>query len=114
LKWQNILKNKQKIITKTAKITQGAVQKIPMPNNFFDLVTVVETYYFWNDFQAGTQEIKRVLKPNGILLIISEMLKTGIYEIKYEKIIAPTGVRLIPLEEIRKALFRGWFCKCPS
>ncbi len=96
--------NKQLIAQNRAEITEGSVQKMSFPENFFDLVTAVETYYFWTDFQAATQEIKRVLKPKGTLLIISEMIKDGNYDVKYEKLLAQTGVHLIEPEEIQKIL----------
>lgn len=94
--------NKKLIAQNRVEIIHGSVHDMSFPDNFFDLVTAIETYYFWKDFSASLREIKRVLKPNGILLCINEMVKDGTYEIKHKKIIKQTGVRLIPLEEIKQ------------
>jgi ubiquinone/menaquinone biosynthesis C-methylase UbiE len=50
------------------------------------------------------QEIKRVLKPSGKLLMVNEMVRNGVYEIKHAKMIEQAHVQLIPLEEIRNIL----------
>ena len=41
----------------------------------FDLVTGIETSYFWPDFHNDLKEILRVLKPNGALCLINEAYK---------------------------------------
>ncbi len=73
-------------------------------DNFFDLVTAIETYYFWPNFSDALQEIKRVLKFGGKLLMVNEMVKDGVYEIKHAKMIKQTHVQLLSLEEIRNIM----------
>jgi ubiquinone/menaquinone biosynthesis C-methylase UbiE len=72
--------------------------------DFFDLVTAIETYYFWPDLQAAFREIKRILKPERNLLMINEMVKDGVYEVENADIIAKTHAHLIPLHEIQVIL----------
>ncbi|MGD0451882.1 MAG: class I SAM-dependent methyltransferase [Candidatus Bathyarchaeia archaeon] len=96
--------NKKLIAQNRVEIIEGSVQKMAFSDSFFDLVTAFETYYFWSEVPAALQEIKRVLRPNGTLLIVSEMVKDGTYEVKHKKMIEQTGVRLIPLDEIRNIL----------
>ena len=43
-------------------------------DDFFDLVTAFETYYFWTNFPDALKEIKRVLKPGGTLLLVNELI----------------------------------------
>lgn len=43
----------------------------------FDLATAVETHYYWPDLNADMQEVLRVLKPVGTLIIIAEAYKGG-------------------------------------
>lgn len=93
--------NKQLITENRVEIIAGSVEKMGFSDNFFDLVTAIETYYFWSSFSDALKEIRRVLKPSGKLIIINEMVKDGLYEVKHAKIIEQTHVRLIPLEEIR-------------
>jgi ubiquinone/menaquinone biosynthesis C-methylase UbiE len=78
-------------------------------DNFFDLVTAIETYYFWNSFSDASREIRRVLKRNGNLLLVNEMVKDGKYDIKHVKTIERAQVNLIPLDKIRYILYAVGF-----
>lgn len=86
------------------EIVEGSVEQTGFADGFFDLVTAVETYYFWPDFQRAIQEIYRVLKPNGKLVLINEMVQDGVWEKKHAKMIEQTRVRLLPLEQIKDTL----------
>ena len=46
----------------------SAAEKTSFEENSFDLVTVAQAYH-WFDFLAFEKEVKRVLKPNGILAV---------------------------------------------
>lgn len=50
-------------------IAQGDVAQLPYEDNAFDLVTTMESLYFWGDLKPGFAQIHRVLKPGGTLLI---------------------------------------------
>jgi ubiquinone/menaquinone biosynthesis C-methylase UbiE len=56
-------------------LRQGSVSQIPFPNHTFDLVTAVETHYFWPDLPAGTRGVLRVLKAGGRFLLIAEVYR---------------------------------------
>jgi ubiquinone/menaquinone biosynthesis C-methylase UbiE len=58
-------------------VVQGSVSALPFPDNSFDLVTAVETQYFWPDLLNDMKELRRVLKPGAALVIIAEAYKTG-------------------------------------
>jgi ubiquinone/menaquinone biosynthesis C-methylase UbiE len=45
------------------------VQQLPFDDNTFDKICTVNTIYFWSDPLAGLQEIKRVLKSGGRLVV---------------------------------------------
>lgn len=92
--------NKELITENRVEIVEGSVEKMDFSDNFFDVVTAIETYYFWNSLSDALQEIIRVLKPGGKLLMVNEMIKDGVYEIKHAKIIEKTHARLFPLQEI--------------
>jgi SAM-dependent methyltransferase len=57
-------------------IQNAAVSQLPFPNESFDLVTAVETHYYWPDLPSDMREIRRVLKPGGTLLILAEAYRT--------------------------------------
>ena len=80
------------------------MEKTGFPDNFFDLVTAIETYYFWPSLPNALREIKRVLKFGGQLLLVNEMVKDGVYDVENAEIIEKTQVCLVPLEEIRNIL----------
>jgi SAM-dependent methyltransferase len=96
--------NKKLIATNRVDIVQGKVEKTGFKDDFFDLVTAIESYYFWPNLADAFQEIKRILKKGGYLLIISEMIKDGIYEVENAELIAKTNVRLVPLQEMQRIL----------
>ena len=85
-------------------LAQASVEKLCFPDDFFDLVTAIETYYFWPNVQTAFKEIRRVLKPRGKLLIVSEMVKDGKYEVENAETVAKTSVRLLSLMEIENLL----------
>ena len=78
------------------EIIECSVEKMSFEDNFFDLVTAFETYYFWTNFPAALKEIKRVLKPGKKLLLVNELM----HGITSAKVIKETHVKLYPLEEI--------------
>jgi len=101
--------NKKLIAENRVEIVEGSVAKMVFSDNFFDLVTAIETYYFWPSFSDALQEIRRVLKPDGKLLMVNEMVKDGVYDVKYAKTIEQAHVHLIPLDEIRNTALRVGF-----
>jgi ubiquinone/menaquinone biosynthesis C-methylase UbiE len=96
--------NKKLIATNRVEIFLGSVEKTGFKDDFFDLVTAIETYYFWPNLVAAFQEIKRILKKGGYLLFISEMVQDGEYEVQNAEIIAKTHVHLVPLQEMKRLL----------
>ena len=101
--------NRGLIATNRTEIVQAAVEKTGFKNDFFDLVTAIETYYFWPHLAESFQEIKRILKKEGYLLIVSEMIKDGVYEVENAEIIAKTQVNLVPLLEMQNMLYSAGF-----
>ncbi|MGA3043833.1 MAG: class I SAM-dependent methyltransferase [Bryobacteraceae bacterium] len=78
-------KNARLIKAGRVAIEQASVSRLPFPEDKFDLVTAVETQYYWPDLVADMREILRVLKPGGTLVVIAESYKSG----KYDKLQGP-------------------------
>ena len=53
---------------------------MPFAGETFNLVTAVETHYYWPDLNADLREILRVLKPGGTVIIAAESYKGGKYD----------------------------------
>lgn len=101
--------NKEGVSKEQVVVVEGSVEKMNFSDEFFDLVTGIETYYFWPNLLEAFQEIKRVLKPRGKLLLINEMIKDGSFEIKNAEIIKNTHVKLVRLKKIQKMLEQQGF-----
>ena len=63
-----------------AEIQAASVSHLPFPENKFDLVTAIETQYYWPNPVADMREILRVLKPAGKLVVIAETYKGGRFD----------------------------------
>ena len=67
--------NKALIKSGLVEIQYGTVSSLPFPDNVFDLATAFETYYFWPNLGDDLEEIRRVLKPKGTLLLVNEVYR---------------------------------------
>ena len=64
------------LLDKQLFVTQGSAEKLPYENGQFDLVTAVETVYFWPNLPGCLQQVLRVLKPGGQFAIMVEVLES--------------------------------------
>ncbi len=116
--------NRQLIKAGRVEIRQASVSQLPFPDNKFDLVTAVETQYYWPDLVKDMQEILRVLKPGGTLIIIAESYKRGRYDSLQQPIMKLLRSAELSVDE-QKELFstagytdiqtfeeqnKGWIC----
>src|SRR5271156_325952 len=70
-------KNAQLVKAGRVEIKHASVAQLPFPDKQFNLVTAVETQYYWPDLPNDMREILRGLKPGGALVIIAESYKHG-------------------------------------
>lgn len=83
-------------------IQQAPVSKLPFPDGTFDLVTAVETHYYWPDPVADMREILRVLKAGGRLLLIAETYRSGGAAALLAPVMKMIGARFLTIEEHRR------------
>ena len=62
------------VLDKQVFVTLGSAEKLPYKDGAFDLVTAVETVYFWPNLANCLQEVRRVLKPGGRFAIMVEVV----------------------------------------
>ena len=103
-------------------IQLASVSRLPFPDCTFDLVTAVETLYYWPDLPADVREILRVLKSSGTLLIIAEAHKGSVYDALHGLVMKALKASYLTAEEHRDLLStagysdvqvftkRGWIC----
>lgn len=121
--------NRHWIATGRVDVRPASVSQLPFPDRTFDLVTAVETHYFWPDLAGDVREVLRVLKPRGTLIIIAEAYKGakgGKYDRLFERLTEVTGQAFAHLslaghrELLEQASYadvrvveerdRGWLC----
>lgn len=67
--------NAELVTAGRVEVKHGTVSELPFGDGMFDLVTGIETHFWWPDLRAGMREILRVLKPGGTLVLIAEIYK---------------------------------------
>jgi ubiquinone/menaquinone biosynthesis C-methylase UbiE len=118
--------NAREIETGRVEIRQGSVSQLPYADGVFDLVTGVETHFWWPDLCGDMREVLRVVKPGGTMLLIAEIYggsKTKAGQLA-DKFGGQTGMKLLSVDEHRELLEgagfvdvqvvenvrKGWIC----
>lgn len=118
--------NKQWIDTGRVKIREASVSQLPFSADVFNVVTAVETHFWWPDLASDMREILRVLKPGGALVIIAEVYKGAntVTAKLAEKYLPLSGMALLSVDEHRELFAnagysdiqvfteprKGWIC----
>ena len=87
------------VLDKQVFITQGSTEKLPYEDKKFDLVTAVETVYFWPNLPDCLQEVRRVLKPGGKFAILVEVVDS---DSKWTSVVE--GMTAYSPEDLKKLL----------
>lgn len=116
--------NTQAIKAGRVDVRVGSVSSMPYADNSFDAVTAVETHYYWPDLVGDLREVRRVLRPDGRVVIVAESYRgkrLGAADVLVMRVL---GAKLLTTDEHRAALeaagFRdvavfeepkkGWLC----
>ena len=108
------------------EVRHGSVSQLPFPEGEFDLVTAVETHFWWPNLPGDMREVFRVLKPGGTLAVIAEVYKGANTTTSRlaERYASRTGMTLLSAEEHRELFTnagysnvqvieerdKGWIC----
>ncbi|UJL48135.1 class I SAM-dependent methyltransferase [Virgibacillus sp. NKC19-16] len=91
------------------EVKQGSVENLPFDTDFFDMVLSESVIQFTNGTLA-IPELKRILKPNGVLLAIEMVLEKSLPEKDMKSIIDFYGVSPLRTEaEWVSAFQKGGF-----
>src|ERR1700747_1390691 len=67
--------NAQWIDVGRVEVRHGSVSQLPFADGMFDLITAVETHFWWPNLPGDMREVFTVLKPGGTLILIAEIYK---------------------------------------
>ena len=118
--------NKEWIDKGRVDLRQASVSRLPFSGDMFDVVTAVETHFWWPALPTDMREVLRVLKPGGTLIIIAEVYKGAetFTARAAEKLSSRSGLALLSIEEHRELFAnagysdvriiaepgKGWIC----
>jgi ubiquinone/menaquinone biosynthesis C-methylase UbiE len=106
------------------EIRHASVSALPFLDDTFELVTAVETHFWWPNLAHDVREVRRVLKPGGRLAVIAEFYDGGKHAKYAERLSKAIGIASLTLEQHRDMLAtadfadvqiiedapRGWIC----
>ena len=91
------------------EICEGSVSRLPYASG--NLVTAVETIYFWPDLAADMREVWRVVRPGGMIAIVCEVYKGAqtAMSVMVQKCAPEYGMKMLSPEEHRNLLLGAGF-----
>ena len=116
--------NQAEIAAGHVDIQLGSVSRLPFADGTFDLVTAVETHYYWPNLVEDLREVLRVLKPGGSLVLIAETYKGQAFSLAVRLPMMLLRAKYLTVDEHREAFtaagfrdlsvsverWKGWIC----
>ena len=117
-------RNRHLIDAGRVQLVLGDAADLPFAAATFDVVTAVETYYFWPDLSERLREVGRVARPGAVIAIIAGMYRgskldrrnlrfvragdlTWLSPIELEQSFEQAGFSAIRVET---SAAKGWIC----
>ena len=99
--------NAEAIKYERCRIEKADVENMPFLDEEFDLVTAIETMYFWKDPAAAMREIRRVLKNGGSFVVMAEACNHDTWAEDRDKY--PSAFVVYTAEEIAELMQKAGF-----
>ena len=108
------------------EVNRGSVSRLSFQEDTFDLVTAVETHFWWPNLPTDMREVFRVLKTGGKLIVIAQVYKgakTTVAKLA-EKYASQAGMKMLDVDQHRELFAqagysdvqvvtepdKGWIC----
>lgn len=101
--------NRKLIEARRVDIREGSVSSLPFPENAFDLVTAIQTHYFWPDLVGDMKEVFRVLKREGTFLVVGGAYNGSRNDARDQNWAKVIGMTLHTVEEFGEVLREAGF-----
>ena len=92
--------NRREIKMGHVEILHGSVSSLSFPDRMFDIVTAVNSHYYWPNLVSDMQEVLRVLKLGGYLVLIGESYRGGKYEKRDRKFLESVNAAQYSIKEL--------------
>jgi len=102
-------KNRKLIEAGRVEIQHGAVSNMFFTNDKFDLVSAIETHYFWPNLITDMKEVLRILKVGGELILMGGEYKGGKFDKRNANWVELGNMTYHTTEGMRKLFFEVGF-----
>ena len=87
------------------KFVEGEAENIPLPDAYFDKVVASASFHHFSDHDKALEEMKRVLKPDGKIIILEIDPNTRMGErLKFCETVFHTGAKLYQPAQLSKKI----------
>ena len=93
------------------EILQAEVSRLPFENDNFDVITAVESFYFWPNPVSDLLEVKRVLAPGGTFLLLLEAHRDEQNPHRWENLEQLANMKVPSEPQLRAYLTEAGFAK---
>ena len=93
-------KNSFLVTAGKVRVQVAGVSDIPFPDGEFDLITAIETYFFWPDLANDIRSAASKLREGGLMLIVSEQFFNGKNDAELSKVCESHHMKLVSHEEM--------------
>lgn len=103
--------NREGLLSPNARLVLADIYQTPFADNSVDLVTARHVYHNLPDIEAAVKEAKRILRPEGRLMVIEYTPCTQAYD--FDRIVfdlKEPGRNLWTGEQLRDTIAQAWCC----
>ena len=97
-------RNRALISEGRVEILEEAVSSMRFNDGAFDIITAIESHYFWPDLHNDLKDVHRVTKQDGQLLIAGAVYKNSKFDRRNQRIVDAIGMTYLSIEELRGVL----------